>query len=257
MSTRKVLLILVLVVSLALVFAGCSKVATAGGGPQAGTVSLQSAGEVMPRTISVNGIGMASAQPDVAFVQLGVESIDTQAGQAVEDNTTRMSAVMDVLKEMNVQDEDIQTVNYSMWIEQVVDRDGQPTGENRYHVVNQVRIRLRDLTQTGELLQQALAAGANNVGGISFSVADPAALQREARDKAIANARAKAEQLASGLDAQLGSLRQASEYGGLVTPFAEAPMMAMGIGGGGGPVPVSNGEFNVTVEVQVIFEIAE
>jgi uncharacterized protein YggE len=54
---------------------------------------------------------------------------------------------------------------YGMWIEQVVDREGQPTGESRYHVVNQVRVRLRDLIKTGEFLQKVLSeAGANNAG---------------------------------------------------------------------------------------------
>ena len=51
-----------------------------------------------------------------------------------------------------------------MWIEQVVDREGQPTGESRYHVVNQVRVRLRDLSKTGEVLQKVLEAGDNNTG---------------------------------------------------------------------------------------------
>jgi uncharacterized protein YggE len=79
---------------------------------------------------------------------------------------------------------------------------------------------MRDLSKTGELLQEALEAGANNVGGISFSVADPKALQQKARDQAIADAQAKAEQLAAGLGAQLGPLRQVSEYGGIVVPSA-------------------------------------
>jgi hypothetical protein len=144
-----------------------------------------------------------------------------------------------------------------MWIEQVVDREGQPTGESRYHVVNQVRVRLRDLTKTGELLQKALEAGANNVGGVSFSVADPKALQQEARDQAIADAQAKASQLAAGLGAQLGRLRQVSEYGGVIAPSVPVEAYAEGLRGGGGPVPVSGGEFSVTVEIQVVFDIAE
>jgi len=262
MSTqnRNKLILVALAGLLAIALTGCSGLPTwAGGGPQPTTLTsaLQSGGEQMPRTVSVNGVGMASAPPDVAFIQLGAETIHTDAAQAISDNTERMTAVMDVLKAMEIEDKDIQTVSYSMWIEQVYDREGQPTGETRHHVVNQVRVRLRDLSKTGELLQKALEAGANNVGGVSFSVADPKALQQKARDQAIADARSKAEQLATGLGAQLGAIRQASEYGGVIVPSAPVETFGGGVGGGGGPVPVSGGEFSVTVEIQVVFDIAE
>jgi len=272
-TTRKILIFAALAGLVAAALVGCGKATTVGGGPQtepstsalqsgggpqtkALTSALQAVSEPMPRTISVNGIGMASAPPDVAEVQLGVETIKTDASVAISENTERMTAVMDVIKGMNVEDKDVQTVNYSMWIEEVYDKEGQPTGEIRYHVVNQVRIKLRDLTKTGELLQAALEAGANNVGGISFSVADPAALQREARDQAIANARAKAEQLAAGLGAHVGPLRQVSEFGGVVVP-SEVRTVEKAVVVGGGPVPVSGGEFSITVEIQVVFDIAD
>jgi len=255
-TTRKMLILAALAGLLAVALVGCGEATTAGGGPQAKplTSALQSEVEPMPRTISVNGIGMASARPDVAEIQLGVETIKTDASLAISENTERMTAVMGALKEMNIEDKDVQTVNYSMWIEEVYDQEGKPTGEIRYHVVNQVRIKLRDLTKTGEVLQKALEAGANNVGGISFSVADSVALQREARDQAIANAQAKAEQLAAGLGAHVGPLRQVSEFGGVVVPFEAR--MAEGVGGGGA-VPVSGGEFSITVEIQVVFDIAD
>jgi len=261
MSTRsrsKVIFGVLAGLLLAIGLTGCAKLPTnTGDGSQRTTLTsaLESGGESMPRTISTNGIGTASAPPDVALIQIGAETIHTDAAQAISDNTERMTAVMGVLKAMEVENKDIQTVSYSMWIEQVVDREGQPTGESRYHVVNQVQVRLRDLIKTGELLQKALEAGANNVGGVSFSVADPKALQKEARDQAIADAQAKAEQLAAGLEAQLGPLRQVSEYGGLIAP--SAPVFAEGVRGGGGSVPVSGGEFSVTVEIQVVFDIAE
>ena len=260
MSKRNAIVLALLLALVAITLTGCAGTpAMAGGGTQPALVSspLQSSGEPPARTISINGVGTASAQPDLALIQLGAESIDNDAGRAISDNTGRMTAVMDVLKTMGLEDKDVQTVNYSMWIEQVYDREGQPTGETRYHVVNQVRIRLRDLGTTGELMQKALEAGANNVGGVSFTVADPVALQREARDRAIADARAKAGQLATGLGAQLGSLRQVSEYGGVIAPGVPMESYGGGIGGGGDAVPMSGGEFNVTVEIQVIFDIAE
>jgi hypothetical protein len=86
-------------------------------------------------------------------------------------------------------------------------------------------------------------------------VADPTELERQARDKAIADARAKAEQLAAGLGAKLGPVRQVSEYGGVVK-VVEAPVAERALAAGA-PVPVSGGEFSVTVQIQVVFDIAE
>jgi uncharacterized protein YggE len=246
------------VFALALSIVGCSREVSAGGGTQGTTLSVASqAGDAdQPRSISVNGVGLASASPDIALIQLGVESLDTEASLAIADNTSRMTAVMDALKSMQIADEDIQTVNYNMWMEPVYDDQGRPTDQMRFHVVNQIQVKLRDLPKTGELIGNALEAGVNNVGGISFSVADPAQLQSEARDRAIASARAKAEQLAAGFGAQLGSLRQVTEFGGVTAPAFDV-RVAEGSGGGGGPVPVSGGAFNVTVEIQATFEIAE
>ncbi len=260
MPMRKTILTIgtiALVLALATAFVGCANRASAGGGPQvaSGTSAYQWAGTASTPGISVVGRGVVNARPDTALVDLGVEVVNTDANAAFTENTTRMTAVMDVLKETKVQEEDIQTINYNMWIEQVYDRNGQPTGENRYHVIHQVRVRVRDLDKTGELMQQALEAGANSVGGISFSVADSAALQSEARERALANAKDKAEQLASSLGVQLGAPRQVSELGGQSTPVPAA--YAEGIGGGGGPVPVSGGEFSVTVDIQLVFDIVE
>jgi hypothetical protein len=257
-SPRNALAFAVLAGLVAITLTGCGEAVTAGTEAPAAlprAAALQSGGEPAPRTVSVSGIGTASAPPDVVEIRLGVETVNPDAGLAIRENTQRMTAVMDVLKEMGVEEKDIQTVKYSMWIEEVRDRQGQPTGETRYHVVNHIRVRLRDLDKTGELLQKALEAGANNVGGITFSVADPVALQREARDQAIADARAKAEQLATGLGAQLGPVRQVSEFGAIVRPQPKAVMeRALAAEA---PVPVAAGEFSVTVQIQVVFDIVE
>jgi uncharacterized protein YggE len=258
MLTRNRIILLALVGLLVIGLVSCAREATAGGGPlpAVSTLALQREGESLPRTISVNGSGIASARPDVASVQLGVETVNTDLSLAVNQNTERMTTVMDTLKTLGIEDKDVMTVQYSMWIEQPHDEKGQPSGEPRYHVVNQVSVKLHDLTKMSEVLDKTLAAGINTVNGISFSVADPTELKRQAREAAIADAKAKAEQLAAGLGAELGSLRQASEYSSGPVPFIEAPMEGYGIGGGG-PVPVSGGEFSVTVEVQVVFDIAE
>jgi uncharacterized protein YggE len=243
---------------LASIVAGCSETAQAGGGGQveARTSASDIAGSgITAYTIVVSGSGMASGRPDVANVQLGVESIHADAGEAVDDNTRRMQTVMQSIRELDLEDEDIQTVNYNMWVEDIFDREGNPTNERRYHVVNQVTIRLRDLDRMGKLLESALAAGANSVGGISFGVSDPGALQQEARDRALGDAKAKAEQMAGALGASLGKIRYVGDTSGLPAPGPVFAAEVRGVGGGG-EVPIAAGQFEVAVNIQVIFDIS-
>ena len=234
---------------------GCGAQAQAGGGTVSGATYAAVGGDV-PYTINVSGSGMASNTPDIADIQLGVEAVNDDAAQAISESTTKMKAVLDAVKALGIEDKDIQTVNYSMWVEQIYNQDtGIPTGQVRYHVTNQINVRLRDLTLTGKLLEDALTAGANNVGSITFGVSDPTELQKQARATAVENARAKAEELAAGLGVRVGKVRQVSEY---VSGYNPVPVVARDMGmGGGGEVPIATGSYNVAVEVQVIFDIIQ
>lgn len=234
---------------------GCGAQAQAGGETASGATYAAVGGEAL-YTINVSGSGMASNTPDIADIQLGVETVNDDAAQAISESTTKMKAVLDAVKALGIEDKDIQTVNYNMWVEQIYDREtGIPTGQVRYHVTNQVSVRLRDLTQAGKLLENALAAGANNVGSITFGVNDATELQKQARAAALENARAKAEELAAGLGIRVGKVRQVSEY---IPGNNPVPIVARDMGmGGAGDVPIATGAHNVTVEVQVVFDIIQ
>jgi uncharacterized protein len=247
-----------------LVVAACAPPAAASNAPAADAgvpaasrpaqAAVVSNSDTLPATISVNGVGTASATPDVAYVQLGVEAINTDPAAAVKENTDKMTAVLAALQAQGIAAEDIQTVNYDMTLEQVVDQDGKPSGEIRYHISNVVRVKVTDLSKVGSVLSAALEAGANTVSGIEFSVLDPVALQTQARDKAIADAQAKATQLASGFGAKLGPIHNVNEFSGPVAPsprFAASAAVT-----GNGEVPVSPGQFTVTIEVQATYDIA-
>ena len=160
-----------------------------------GAESDETSNSEPPRTLTVNGDGAASAAPDIVDIQLGVETIDEDPKNAIDVNTSAMESVIEALTDLEVSEDDIQTRSFNMWVEQIYDEDG-PTGEFRYHVVNQISVRVRDIDKTGDVLGAALGAGANNVRGISFGVEDTQALEEAARDAAVDNAVAKAEQLA-------------------------------------------------------------
>ncbi len=238
----------------ALLVGGCSAAKALPGPAVASAQTAQEEGnsDSTPRLLSVNGSGTATGTPDVVYVELGVDLKLPSASEVVDESTTRMNKVMEALAAQGVEEKDVQTVAYNMWVEEVYDKEGNPTGERVYHLVHRVQVTVRDLKKVGTVLEKALEAGANTVGGIQFGVEDPTALQEEAREKAIANAKAKAQQLAKGLGVTLGDPQSISEFG-YVAPIPVVKGMEMvGVGGGGaGPVPVSPGQLSVTVEVSV------
>lgn len=204
-------------------------------------------------TLSASGTGAASTNPDVVDIQLGVDTVDEEIAAAVDQNTIKMNEIMSVFSTMGVEEQDIQTTNYNLWVEEVYDPSGQPTGQKRYHVSNTVSVRLRDLTKIGILIEEATSAGVTNVFGISFGVADTTELEQAALENALENAQGKAEWMASNIDSTLGPVVNVIE-GGFISP----PMMvaAEGIGGGAAQeVPISQGQFSITAQVQVIYEL--
>lgn len=238
----------------ALVVGGCSAARAISGPAVASAQTVQQEGDSnsAPRLLSVSGSGTATGTPDVVYVELGVDLKSPSASEVVDESTTRMAKVMDALAALGVEKRDVRTVAYNMWVEEVYDREGNPTGERVYHLVHRVQVTVRDLEKVGTVLEKALDAGANTVGGIQFGVEDPTALQREAREKAIANAKAKAQQLAEGLGVTLGEPQSINEFGYVEpVPLKVMALEAAGMGGGAGPVPVSPGQLSVTVEVSV------
>jgi uncharacterized protein YggE len=207
-----------------------------------------------PPAISVMGVGVASAKPDIVDIQLGVETVADEPISAVRVNTQRMNAVMEVLDNRGIPTGNIQTTYYSMWVEEIYDEVGQPTGEKRFRVTNQVNVRLDDIAIVGELLQDAIGAGATNVVGITFGVADTTELKQTAIENAMMDARNKAESIGSALGIEIGEVRQVFEASIYSPPY---PYYAekVGLGGGGGAVPISEGQFSMTVQLQVEFLI--
>jgi uncharacterized protein YggE len=210
-------------------------------------------GETPPaRTISVTGNGIAYGTPDIAIVNVGVQTRSENPGTAVSDNTANINAVMAVLKEMGIEDKDIQTTNFSVYAQQNYDPSGQP-GSITYVADNTLTITVRNLNKVGEVLGKVVDAGANNIYGISFSVSDQSKLEAEARDKAVADAKARAEQLAKSAGVSLGNLMTISEFTSGPIPYA-ADMRSVGVGGGEA-VPVSTGQIQVSLQVSVTYEI--
>ena len=211
-------------------------------------------GQYPVTTITVSGFGEAAGAPDIAYLQLGLDTRNEDLGAAVAEAETGMTAIVAAIRDLGIAPEDIQTLSFNVWSDEgFPGPDGQPTGQRVYRVNNILRITVRDTGAVGAVIDAAIAAGANNIQGLNFGMDDPAALEQQARLEAIADARERAGQLAEAIGATLGDPIMVSEgvSGGLYPPMPYGVQAAVGLGGGG----IAEGQLTVSVQVQVTFAI--
>ncbi len=242
--------LVVLALALAVVLGG---VGSPSAGPEPAAAATPVPGGVAARTVSVSGEGTITVKPDLAHVVFGVVTTDADLSRAQSENATRMGAILDRLKALGIEEKDLQTVGYNISPQHGRD-GGQVTG---YVVSNGVRATVRDLGRLGATIDAASAAGANRVGGISFDLANKDDALRRAREAAVADARAKAEQYARLVSAQLGApvtITENSNSG--AAPQYQAPRAAAAAPGQPAPTtPIETGEGTVRLAVQITYEI--
>jgi len=217
--------------------------------PPSGSI-LQAPQSTAPATISVSGIGRASAAPDMARLTVGVESLQATASKAVGEVNTKQAAIIARLKALGVADKDIQTSNFSV----SVDRGNQPRpgteGPVNYRASNTASVIVRKLDSLGAIIDAVTEAGANTIYGVSLGLTDNTAMAAEARHKAVADARAKAEALAKAAGVKLGRLVSISEAGAA----SPAPVFAAAEARTAGSA-IEAGELTVSAQVSVVFAI--
>jgi uncharacterized protein YggE len=214
-------------------------------------------GTDLTRHITVVGEGRVRMRPDIAQTNIGVEVVADSVKEASSQVEETMNAVISAMAELGVEEKDIQTSGYNVWVERPYGPEGpQPEAAPLYHVSNNVSVTVRNLDNLGTVLDAAIEAGANNVFGVTFSVADPNPFQSQAREQAVTNARSKAEELAALNNVQVGQLISVSEViaGGGPLLFGDfRAAAAEGLGGGGGPI--APGELELTIQLQVTYAI--
>ena len=213
-----------------------------------------------PGVVTIEGLGEVSGRPDTAIVTSGVTSQGATAREALNANTADMEKLLETLKAAGIADRDIQTSGFSVSPNYVysneVDANGYslPPKINGYLVSNQVTIRVRNLDSLGSVLDQSVTVGANTINGISFSVADPAKLYEEARKKAFADARAKAELYAGVAEVELSDIAAITETQGYGQPQPYM-MREMAMAADAAAVPVQTGELTYTINVTVSWRL--
>lgn len=206
------------------------------------------------RTLSVSGSGQAYLTPDIAYINIGVRTEGAEAAAVVKENSALSQKIAEALKSLDVDGKDIQTTNFSIFPQQKYDIEGKPTGEITYVVENTVYVIVRDLDNIGGLLDAAVNAGANQIYGIQFDVADKTAALSEARKAAVENAKEIAQELAEAADVTLGDVQTIN----MVSSRTPAPFIE-GRGGAmlaeASSVPVSPGQMILTVDVTMVYQI--
>jgi uncharacterized protein YggE len=202
-----------------------------------------------PAVISVTGEARISAPPDLVQIEGGVTSDAKTAREASDANNAAMGKVLLALKGAGIEEKDYQTSRLSLQPQTSQSKSGGPPTITGYRASNRVTLRLRDVTKVANVIDTLVAAGANDIGGISFMVSQASKLLDEARDQAIADARRKAEIYAKAAGVTLGAPLAISE-GGAPAPIAFRRMTAAPES-----APIAPGEEMLQVSVSVSWAI--
>ena len=209
----------------------------------------------IPPAISVTGEATTSAAPDLVQIDAGVASDAKTAREASDANNAAMAKVLQALKGTNIDDKDIQTSRLSLqpqYAPPVSSRPG-PSSVTGYRASNHVTVKLRDVAKVASVIDTLVAAGANEIGGINFTVSQASKLLDEAREKAVADARRKAEIYAKAAGVTLGAPLSISEGGAPVIPVFRAKMAPMAAAA----TPIAQGEETLSVSVNVTWAIKQ
>lgn len=206
-------------------------------------------------TLSVNGHGSVSAPADTAVLDIGVNVVRDTVAEARDDAATAMTRLRDSLAGNDIDDEDIATTQFNVFPE--IDFRGETQEIRGFRVFNTVMVRIRDIDRSAEVIDEAIVAVGDEVtvNGIRFTIDETGPMLAQAREAAVADARAKAEELADLADVELGALTSISESGGGGDPFPFVLEEAQSLDIGGAPSRIDGGEVSVTVNVSVVFAI--
>ena len=211
-------------------------------------------------TLEVAGSGSAAAAPDMAIIGFGVVSEAETARAALDQNNAAMRKVLDELAQAGIAEKDVQTANFNIqpryhYPKRKNNGEQPPPVITGYQVSNQVTVRVRELEQTGAILDTVVTLGVNSGGNIRFSNADPAEFLEKARKAAVEDAIQKARTLASAAGVGLKRILSIREN------FRQPRPVALGRAqmsvAEDAAVPIATGENTYEVNVTVSWELEQ
>lgn len=205
------------------------------------------------RTIIVTGEGTVAAPPDMATIDTGVMTEGATAGDALTSNNDAMERILSVLKKHEVASKDVQTSSFNVSPQYKRGPQGQTEPEIvGYRVTNRLRVHVRKLEDLGQILDALVGAGSNQLSGISFEIADPAAVMKQARREAVADARSRAELYAEAAGVRVGKVLTIREQAVQGPRPLSLPREVAAAG-----VPVASGEQELRATVSIEFALED
>lgn len=203
--------------------------------------------------LDISASGEVTRVPDLAIISAGVQTLRPTATAAIEENAARMDRVRAALKRAGIEDRDIQTSSINLNPEYRYDQN-QPPRLTGYRATNTVNVKFRDLKRTGAILDALVAEGANTINGPNLTIDKPETALDEARTKAIANGRARAELYANALGMRVVRLLSVSESGGYAVP-PPMPMVMMAERSQSADTKIDPGSQQLQVSVSMSFQL--
>lgn len=206
--------------------------------------------------LNLSAYGEVKVAPDMATISFGVVTEATTAQAAMADNARRMAEVFAALGRAGIAERDIQTSGLNLSA-QYDYQENQPPRLRGYQASNRVTVRVRDLTKVGSTADAVVAAGVNQIDGISFGLIDPTEAENQARLLAVRALQSKAALYSQALGVRLGELRSFSEGGGYSPPQPmPVAMYARGAMMDSASTSVAGGELSVRIDVTGVYDIS-
>lgn len=208
-----------------------------------------------PQEITVTGEDKVYVKPDIAKVDLGVKTEEKTSQDAVNKNNEITNRIIKAVKDLGVDEKDIQTTSYNL--SAVYDYTERGRNFVGYSLNQQITVKIRNFDIVGDVLDRATAEGANSIGDLQFTIEDPEKAQADARAKAIENAKEKALVLTQQAGLKIVKLSNISE--GYSTPSTNI-MYAKGMGSASvdseSVAPsVQSGQLEVTSTVYLTYRV--
>lgn len=226
----------------------------------AGQAASSRDARVEPTVISADGSATVSRAPDLAEVSIGVQASGKTTSEATDALNRAMERVIKAVKDTQLAGLVVQSQNVSLYPEYERQSDGRQTREPKiigYRASNTIRVTTSDVANVGQVLDKGIAAGANQVFGISFSRKDDAEARREALVKATADAKSKAEAIAGALGYRIVRVQRAQTGSLGVRPmyksFGRGEWAAADAGFAAAPTPIESGQVEVSAQVSIEF----
>jgi len=203
------------------------------------------------RLVSVQGVGEVTVKPDVATINIGVETQDKDAAFAQKSNARLMEDVSKAIKALGIKEKDLQTSQYNIYKNR---NYGDDKKEEYYVVSNTLTVTVNDITKVGAVIDASSKAGANKINSINFSVKDESVYYQQALKNAMASAKGKASSIMSTYGKKPGmpySVSEANYYGGAVRANYS---MDMAVAKESVATPIESGDLTITANISVQYD---